>query len=350
MFTTLVALVLAAPATLTIGSKAPPLAVDAWVKGEPVKELQTGTPYVVEFWATWCGPCIASIPHLTQMQKDNPSVQFIAVAASERKSGATDARLEKLKSFVANKGDAMGYRIAFDGDRDMGKSWLDAAGAEGIPTAFIVGKDGTIEWIGHPMEMDKPLTAVVAGTWDRTKAKQAAEAQAKSEEDGRELTKMLGAANKSGDYAPALAKLDEMIKQNPNSTRWSMVKFQILSGPANQPGEAIAVGKQLLGKDLEAEEFNQLAWVTATEMPAKNRDLDFALAAAEKAVSKSKSSDPAILDTLARVYWERGDKAKALTTQQQAVALGTKNGIEGDMLEEMKESLDKYQGSGDTKH
>ena len=49
MITTLIALVLAAPATLTVGSKAPPLAVDAWVKGEPVKELQSGTAYVVEF-------------------------------------------------------------------------------------------------------------------------------------------------------------------------------------------------------------------------------------------------------------------------------------------------------------
>ena len=172
MITTLIALVLAAPATLTVGSKAPPLAVDAWVKGEPVKELQSGTAYVVEFWATWCGPCIKGIPHLTAMQKEFPTVQFISVAASE--NGPKEKQLDKLKTFVAAKGDTMGYSVAYDSDRDMGKSWMEAAEQGGIPCAFIVGKDGVIQWIGHPMEMDKPLAAVAAGTWDLNKAKESA--------------------------------------------------------------------------------------------------------------------------------------------------------------------------------
>ena len=48
----------------------------------------------------------------------------------------------------------------------MAKNWMTAAGQEGIPTAFIVNKEGKIAWIGHPMEMDKPLEKIVAGTWD----------------------------------------------------------------------------------------------------------------------------------------------------------------------------------------
>ena len=348
MITTLIALVLAVPATLTVGSKAPPLAVDAWVKGEPVKELQSGTSYVVEFWATWCGPCIKGIPHLTAMQKEFPAVQFISVAASER--GQKDTQLDKLKTFVTSKGDAMGYRVAYDSDRDMGKSWMEAAEQGGIPCAFIVGKDGVIQWIGHPMEMDKPLAAVAAGTWDLSKAKEAAAAQTKSEEASKELSKLMRSAQKSNDYTALLAKLNDVIKSDPTDTQMLMTKFQILAGPAKQPQEAIAVGKQLLPMDLTAMEFNQLAWVSATEMPEKSRDLDFSLAAAQKAVALSKSADPAILDTLARVYWDRDAKDKALATQQQAVDLGAKDDMDSDTLDEMKETLEKYKSNAGAKN
>ena len=62
----------------------------------------------------------------------------------------------------------------------MAKAWMTAAGQNGIPTAFIVNKEGKIAWIGHPMEMEKPLEKIVAGTWD-LKAVAGREAQGRRE-------------------------------------------------------------------------------------------------------------------------------------------------------------------------
>lgn len=61
------------PPALTIGSPAPPIGIAHWVAGRKVPApinyaFEPGKVVVVEFWATWCAPCIASMPHLASLQ------------------------------------------------------------------------------------------------------------------------------------------------------------------------------------------------------------------------------------------------------------------------------------------
>ena len=147
----------ATAASLKVGDPAPKLQTGKWVQGEPVKEFQKGKAYLVEFWATWCPPCRASIPHLNEIQnkfKDKGLVVIGQNCAEQNDKG--------VAPFVKKMGDKMTYRVALDDKTSnpkgaMSANWMQAAGLKGIPSAFLVDTQGKIAWIGHPMELKEEL-------------------------------------------------------------------------------------------------------------------------------------------------------------------------------------------------
>ena len=141
---------------LKVGDKAPALALTEWVKGAPVRLTNDGEDknvYVVEFWATWCPPCRASIPHLTELQQTYKDRNVTVI-------GITMEEPDVVKPFVQEAGETMAYTVAIDGDKKTWAAYMDASGARGIPHAFVVDTEGRIAWKGHPM--DKALDATVA--------------------------------------------------------------------------------------------------------------------------------------------------------------------------------------------
>ncbi|ADV61207.1 Redoxin domain protein [Isosphaera pallida ATCC 43644] len=150
--------------TLRVGSPAPKLEVAGWVKGQPVTQFQPGRVYVVEFWATWCGPCRAAMPHLSRIQAQyGDRVTIIGVNVWENNPAS-------VVPFVQSMGHQMAYRVAVDSvppgfdstEGAMARSWLTASGQQGIPAAFIVDGQGRIAWIGSPTQIDQALAQVVA--------------------------------------------------------------------------------------------------------------------------------------------------------------------------------------------
>jgi len=153
---------------LLIGDPAPGIRIAEFAKGTPLSALERGKVYVLEFWATWCGPCQANVPHLSELQDKYPQAVFVGVTATEPDSGAVSA-------FVAEMGDQIRYRIGIEEPLTgrsgkeggwMTKHWLEASYQRGIPAALIVNQVGQIAWIGHPIDLEQPLAAVIDGNWD----------------------------------------------------------------------------------------------------------------------------------------------------------------------------------------
>ena len=98
----------------------------------------------------------------------------------------------------------------------MAKSWMEAAGQNGIPTAFIVNKEGKIAWIGHPMEMEKPLEKIIAGTWDlKTAAEENPQGEGEAQAELQKLAGKLQSAQQSGDPKKILEAIDEIVAVRP---------------------------------------------------------------------------------------------------------------------------------------
>ncbi len=328
--------------SLKVGDKAPALKVAKFVKGDEVKGFEAGKVYVVEFWATWCGPCIKAIPHLTELQKQyaDKGVKFVGVSVWEREP-------EKVEPFVKKMGDKMDYSVAMDQVAEgadassgfMAANWLTAAGQEGIPCSMIVDQKGTLAWIGHPqMGLDKVLAKVVAGTFDAGKF--AAEEEA---EQGamRAWQDNLKKAVQGKDWDTVVKLYDQGATLMPDMTaRLQLSKFNALLTGKKDYAAAYAVAKDLANgaaKD-DAELLNGIAWTIVDTRGVEVRDHALAQKIAERAVELTKREDSAILDTLARAHYEQGDLAGAVKVQTEAVSKAEA----GKVKRELEATLKKY--------
>lgn len=312
---------------LAVGDKAPVLTVEKWVKGEPVTGFEKGKTYVVEFWATWCGPCIASMPHLSALQKEyKDKVTIIGVTSKDPNNS-----LEAVEAMVKDKGEGMGYTVAWDTARTTSDAWMKAAGQNGIPTSFVVDGTGTIVYIGHPMWLDIPLERLAKGTWDAKTGMDEIKAA------NKKMTAVY--ENAQTDPKAALEALASFEKEYPAAAgMFGDMKYQLMVA-AGDP-KASEVGRKLVDEAVKSKDsmkLNSIAWgIVDPEAAVEKKDLDLALLAATKAAELSAEKDGAILDTLARVYFCKGDTAKAIEWQKKAIA-SAPEGMKADLEKTLKE-------------
>jgi thiol-disulfide isomerase/thioredoxin len=358
----LVPAILLAPLTvraadvLNVGDAAPEFKVAETVKGDKIEKLDPKKTYVVEFWATWCGPCRTTIPHLTELShkyKDK-GVTFIGVDAFERD-------LTLVRPFLEEMGSKMDYTVVLDSvpegkkpqDGAMAKGWMAAAEENGIPTAFVV-KNGKVAWIGHPMTMDKALEEIVADKWDSAafaKERLTTKLAAKKMNDiSRKVTPLLRAK----DYKEVIKALDEATSGDAELTkRFTSMRFLALCMGADVDA-GLALGNQLLKDNNDSagalvQSFAPL--VSPQNGDADPRVLAMATQGLKRAVELTKEKDFQSLDALATALSKGGDFKAAATAQDKALE-AVKPLVKSEdhpILKAFKNKADSYRKSAEDK-
>ena len=278
-----------------IGDPAGELNVASWIKGEPVEMAKGDTTYVVEFWATWCGPCLQTIPHLTEVQEKYKDQNVVVI-------GVTDEDAATVQPFVTEQGDNMNYRVVLDNDRAMYATYMEAYGRGGIPAAFIVDKNLNVAWVGHPLDgMDQVLEEVVAGTFDPA----VHDKQMKEREKQIALVNGMINAAQEGDVEAVNSAAEEALSTYPKE-------------------------KDLLGA---------VAWLLLDHPNEKIRNPALSLKVVRAALAVGGDKDPMVVDTLARALFDSGEVAEAIVEQQKAIALAPNDEIRG----QLEQTLARYQ-------
>lgn len=316
--------------TLKVGDPAPKLAVTKWLKGDAVNSFAPGKVYVVEFWATWCGPCIASMPHISEIQAEYRDKGLTIIGLTSKDPNNSEQQVEE---FMKNRGDIMGYNVAWCEDRATNDSFMKAAGRNGIPCSFVVDKKGNVAFIGHPLILDEVLPKVIDGSW-----KGQADAES-TEKLLNETFKMLQQASQNP--AKGLEQFTEMEKTSPRLiSQFADMKLMLLLRN-NKAEEAEQMFETLLAKFAKKKDAMKLTAISRMwsnpQMNTEKRKMELSVKAAEAAQKLAGDKDIGTLLASAAAYDATGNKAKAAEFADKAIDAAPERA-----KEQIKQMVEKY--------
>ena len=126
-----------------IDQKAPDFHVTKWLTNEPKRE---GKFLLIDFWATWCGPCRKAIPELNKFSKEFNDDLIVIGISNEKEETVKRMQVPKIE-----------YYSAIDSTEKMEK----ILEIKGIPHVILIDPDGYVRWQGFPLYPGFELTSDV---------------------------------------------------------------------------------------------------------------------------------------------------------------------------------------------
>lgn len=329
------------PKLLGPGDPAPSIAELVSVSGEKLERFEPGTIYVIDFWATWCGPCIKAMPHMSELAKKykDKSVKLHGISIWETEMRADKALVDRVRDFVQTT-ETIAYPISYGGDNgDLARRWMNGAGRSTIPTVFVIDKEGKIAWIGHPMMgLDDALAKIVAGTFDPAKEQVAAKQREDNRQIGMRMATRLQQRVQAKDWDAALEIADNIIEIDPVMfAPTSVAKMRILVKELKDAKLAKEWGnvsvEKFKGSSLALREQARLLLESEGDL----RDLDLARRLAEAAVAAAPADETETFLVLASVQAASGDNAGARATLE--LARGKASDADKEVIRSRLESL-----------
>ncbi|TAM98754.1 MAG: hypothetical protein EPN39_08385 [Chitinophagaceae bacterium] len=242
--------------------------------------------------------------------------------------------IKKITTFVDSMGDKMDFRVAMDDGNFMYNHWVKAFGGNGIPTDFVVNRQGKIAWIGNPVDMEAALPKILDNRWDikRARAKRIS-GQRFDELDSRigdSLSSLRFKWNNLDDkeiYDSLLTAIHQIIKKYPGlkySPGLASVTFYTLL--VTNPAKAYEYGEQTISHHQDEGIYSIWQSIKYYSGPHKlpgyiyglGADLYLAILDNTSPVYKGISDTPDIYHTMAAWYRLAGDTVKAKEAEEKS--------------------------------
>lgn len=132
-----------------IGSKLIELTFTDWLQNQPTDTSFKGKYKVLEFWATWCKPCLEAVPHMNKLQSRfaDSNIVFLSVTHQTREETAKTLGKHKFETIVVSDRTRRVHEMLR----------ISYMGTMGLPRTVILDGDNNIRWYGNPKSLTEKM-------------------------------------------------------------------------------------------------------------------------------------------------------------------------------------------------
>lgn len=307
------------PSLKGVGSLANPPQPATAVHGQVPKAWSKDKATLVIFFSPLTQATSFKVPDFALIDQRNTGIELIAVS-----SESPEQIQEMIQEQLTMPRNIKLPTVLYDPDGRWRESLMKPTGRQQLPSAVAIDREGRIAWHGPatPNAVGYPTAMISANRWNIEKYIADIQLQALRQNNAVKIVNARRQARQDGDFQKGLDIYQTVMESDPKNvlTKLSLYEFMLMD--MNEPERAYAYGREL------AEEYahdyitlNDLAWRVVSRPNIQTRDLDFAQDMSQRANALRGYVDYALLDTLARIHWMRGDRDRAVEWQRKATAL-----------------------------